>query len=63
LRQHQPHLFDTLDGSIASLTKLGVEAMHRDDIDGVQEIMRHAKTLKTLRDGVVQISKDWQKTL
>ncbi|MBK7837833.1 MAG: hypothetical protein IPJ49_09160 [Candidatus Obscuribacter sp.] len=57
------NLFDTLDGSIASLTKLGVEAMHRDDIDGVQEIMRHAKTLKTLRDGVVQISKDWQKTL
>lgn len=57
------NLFDTVDTSIASLTQMGVDAMHADDIEKVGEIMRHTKTLKALRDGIVQISKDWQKTL
>lgn len=56
-------LFDTVDASINSLTQLGVEAMHADDIDKVSEIMRHAKTLKNLREGIVHISKEWQKSL
>lgn len=57
------NLFDTVDTSISSLTQMGVDAMHADDIEKVGEIMRHTKTLKALREGIVQISKDWQKSL
>ena len=56
-------LFDTVDNSIHSLTSLGVEAMHDDDLAAVSSIMKQTKTLKGLRDGIVQLSKDWQKSL
>jgi hypothetical protein len=57
------NLFDTVDTSIHSLTALGVEAMHDDDLAAVSSIMKQTKTLKGLRDGIVQLSKDWQKSL
>jgi hypothetical protein len=37
--------------------------MKADDIAAVGSIMRQTKTLKVLRDGIVQLSKDWQKSL
>lgn len=57
------NLFDTVDTSIHGLTALGVEAMHEDDLAAVSSIMKQTKTLKGLRDGIVQLSKDWQKSL
>lgn len=57
------NLFDTVDTSIHGLTSLGVEAMHEDDLAAVSSIMKQTKTLKGLRDGIVQLSKDWQKSL
>lgn len=57
------NLFDSVDTSIAALTTVGVDAMKADDIAAVSSIMRQTKTLKVLRDGIVQLSKDWQKSL
>jgi len=57
------NLFDSVDSSIATLTAVGVDAMKADDISAVSSIMRQTKTLKVLRDGIVQLSKDWQKSL
>jgi hypothetical protein len=56
-------LFDSVDGSITSLKTIGLEAMNQDDISAVSDIMKQTKTLKVLRDGIVQLSKDWQKSL
>lgn len=57
------NLFDTVDASISGLTALGVEAMHTDDLASVAEIMKRTKSLKSLRDGIVSMSKEWQKSL
>lgn len=57
------NLFDSVDSSITALTAVGVDAMKADDIAAVGAIMRQTKTLKVLRDGIVQLSKDWQKSL
>lgn len=57
------NLFDSVDTSITALTAVGVDAMKADDISAVSSIMRQTKTLKVLRDGIVQLSKDWQKSL
>ncbi len=57
------NLFDSVDSSISTLTAVGVDAMKADDIAAVGSIMRQTKTLKVLRDGIVQLSKDWQKSL
>jgi len=57
------NLFDSVDSSISALTAVGVDAMKADDIAAVGSIMRQTKTLKVLRDGIVQLSKDWQKSL
>ncbi|MBP9091620.1 hypothetical protein KBI23_11360 [bacterium] len=57
------NLFDSVDTSITALTTVGVDAMKADDIAAVSSIMRQTKTLKVLRDGIVQLSKDWQKSL
>jgi hypothetical protein len=57
------NLFDSVDSSITALTAVGVDAMKADDIAAVGSIMRQTKTLKVLRDGIVQLSKDWQKSL
>jgi hypothetical protein len=57
------NLFDSVDTSISALTAVGVDAMKADDIAAVSSIMRQTKTLKVLRDGIVQLSKDWQKSL
>lgn len=57
------NLFDSVDGSILSLKTIGLEAMNQDDIGAVSDIMKQTKTLKVLRDGIVQLSKDWQKSL
>lgn len=57
------NLFDSVDSSITALTAVGVDAMKADDIAAVSSIMRQTKTLKVLRDGIVQLSKDWQKSL
>lgn len=57
------NLFDSVDLSITALTAVGVDAMKADDIAAVSSIMRQTKTLKVLRDGIVQLSKDWQKSL
>lgn len=57
------NLFDSVDSSISALTAVGVDAMKADDIAAVGAIMRQTKTLKVLRDGIVQLSKDWQKSL
>lgn len=56
-------LFDTVDASIHELTQAGVEAMHDDDIERVGEVMKQSKTLKKLRESIVQLSKDWQKSI
>ena len=56
-------LFDTVDTSIHELTQAGVEAMHDDDIERVGEVMKQSKTLKKLRESIVQLSKDWQKSI
>lgn len=56
-------LFDTVDASIHELTQAGVEAMHDDDIEKVGEVMKQSKTLKKLRESIVQLSKDWQKSI
>jgi hypothetical protein len=56
-------LFDSLDGAIKGLTAVGLEAMHNDDIDTVSAVMKQTKNLKALRDSVVGISKDWQKSI
>ncbi|MBN9395137.1 MAG: hypothetical protein J0H83_07830 [Candidatus Melainabacteria bacterium] len=57
------NLFDTVDASISGLTALGVEAMHTDDLASVADIMKRTKSLKSLRDGIVSMSKEWQKSL
>ena len=57
------NLFDTVDASISGLTALGVEAMHTDDLGAVADIMKRTKSLKSLRDGIVTMSKEWQKSL
>gem|GEM_PF-607087 len=56
-------LFDSLDGAISGLTAVGLEAMHSDDIDTVSSVMKQTKALKSLRESVVTLSKDWQKTI
>ncbi len=56
-------LFDSVDSSISTLNALGVEAMNADDIQAVSNVMKQVKTLKVLRDGIVQLSKDWQKSI
>jgi len=56
-------LFDSVDASISALNALGVEAMNADDIQAVSNVMKQSKTLKVLRDGIVQLSKDWQKSI
>jgi len=55
-------LFDSLDSSIDRLSALGLEAMHADDLTTVSGVMKQTKTLKTMRDNVVALSKEWQKT-
>ncbi|MBU6451362.1 MAG: hypothetical protein KGS72_06265 [Cyanobacteria bacterium REEB67] len=56
-------LFDSLDGAIKGLTAVGLEAMSNDDIDTVSAVMKQTKNLKALRDSVVGISKEWQKSI
>jgi len=56
-------LFDSVDGAISGLTAIGLEAMHSDDIETVGAVMKQTKALKSLRESVVTLSKDWQKTI
>jgi hypothetical protein len=56
-------LFDTVDSAINGLTAVGMTAMHADDLVTVSAVMKQTKSLKCLRDGVVALSKDWQKTV
>lgn len=54
-------LFDSVDHAINGLTAVGMAAMHADDLNTVSAVMKQTKSLKTFRDSVVALSKDWQK--
>ena len=54
-------LFESVDKAISQLTAIGMEAMHADDLTTVSDVMKQTKSLKSFRDSVVGLSKDWQK--